>query len=161
MSSEQPSSISTPTAILLGSIIVSAGLFLGLRSGKSDAPPPVAPPPVVLPSPVKPLPQQPSPPVVDKQQIIREAVAVLAKHKKALAEKCVAAALAKKPDPPSVKLLFNITFNAQGKPIARGVTEDRQTSRPEVTTCVNESLPEITVTPPGQTVLVDVPLELP
>lgn len=159
MTSEKASGLSSSTAILLGSGIIALGLYFGLRSSKSDVPPmlPRAGPAVDRAplTPAKPA------PIVDKAKVAKDAAAALGKHKKALTETCVAPALAKKPDPPTVKYLFNITFDAAGRPIARGVVEDRATSRPEVLTCISDNFPVIQVPPPGQSVLVDVPLELP
>lgn len=166
MTTNQAPALSTPMAIVLGSVIIAAGLFFGLRGGRNDAPVPMGPPVANVSSVVKPMLDrsealQPSSSSVDRQRVLREAVAVLAQYKKALTDKCLAPALAKKPDPPLVRFRFNITFNAEGKPIARGIRDDRETARPEVTNCVNENFPQIIVTPPGQSVLVDVPLELP
>jgi hypothetical protein len=164
MSTEKPAGLSTPMAIVIGSVVIAFGLYMGLRSSKNEGQPalptvtpsakeaPAAPPPVPTAKPASP---------VDKVRVIREATAALDQHKKSLTEKCLAPSLAKKPDPPNVKYLFNLTFDAAGKIIARGVTEDRATSRPEVLGCVSENFPTVGVTPPGQTVLVDVPLELP
>lgn len=146
-------------AILMGSVVIACGLYLGLRSSRNAEQP--ALPATNLP-PASPLPVPTAKPVpsVDKQRVIREATAMLDQHKKSLAEKCLAPSLAKKPDPPNVKYLFNLTFDAAGKIVARGVVEDRATSRPEVLTCVSDNFPAFGVTPPGQTVRVDVPLEL-
>jgi hypothetical protein len=163
MSSEKPSGLSTPMAILMGSVVISLALYFGLRSGKNDGPPPLP----VAASTVKELAAAPGPvPTAkpasfDKARVIREATLELDKHKKALAEKCLAPSLAKNPDPPKVKYTFNITFNAAGNIIARGVTEDRATSRPDVLQCINEDFPAVRLSPLGQTVLVDVPFELP
>ncbi|MBK9261356.1 MAG: hypothetical protein IPM54_16325 [Polyangiaceae bacterium] len=160
MTSEKASGLSSSTAILLGSGIIALGLYFGLRSSKSDVPPmlPPAAGPAVDRAPLAPA--KPAP-FVDKAKVAKDAAAALDRHKKALTETCVAPALAKKPDPPTVKYLFNITFDAAGRPIARGVVEDRATSRPEVLTCISDNFPVIQVPPPGQSVLVDVPLELP
>lgn len=166
MSTEKPSGLSTSTAILIGSSVIAIALYLGLR-GRNETPTPM---PNALPAPVSaapvaaipPRPIEPvAPPSADKKRVIQEAVAILDKHKKTLSEKCLAPSLAKKPEPAKVKYSFNLTFDASGKIIARGVTEDRETARPEVLTCISENFPAVVVTPPGQSVLVDVPLELP
>jgi hypothetical protein len=168
MSTEKSSGLSTSTAILIGSCVISLGLYLGL-SGRNQTP---APMPQVGESPTSAVPVAPAPvpvpvkpvvaaPIVDKKRVLEEATANLDKHKKALSEKCLAPSLAKKPEPSKVKYLFNITFDASGKVIARGVTEDRETARPDVLSCISASFPDLQVTPPGQSVLVDVPLELP
>ena len=161
MSSEKPSGLSTPMAIVIGSVIIALGLYLGLSNNKTER---QSEPTAVTPTAKEvavPAPVPMAKPLVDKARVIREASALLATHKKSLTEKCLAPSLIKKPDPPNVKYLFNITFDAAGKIIARGVAEDRTTSRPEVLACIDESFPVLVVTPPGQTVLVDVPFELP
>jgi len=168
MSTEKSAGLSTSTAILIGSCVIALGLYLGLN-GRNQAPVPV---PNVAVAPTSEVPAAPAPvavapkpvvpsPSVDKKRVIEEASASLDKHKKALSEKCLAPSLAKKPDPSKVKYIFNITFDANGKVIARGVTEDRETARSEVLACVSANFPELQVSPLGQSVLVDVPLELP
>lgn len=152
----------------MGSCVIAIALYLGLR-GRNESPAPT-PSVAALPAsaaPIVPAPQPPpvitpaAAPTVDKKRVLEEATASLDKHKKALSEKCLAPSLAKKPEPAKVKYLFNITFDAAGKIIARGVTEDRETARPEVLACVSDNFPALQVAPPGQSVLVDVPFELP
>ncbi len=167
MSSDKPLGLSTPMAIVIGSVVISSGLYFGLRSGngaKNDGPP--AQPEAMSAASQAPVSRDVAPtakplPSVDKTSVVREVIAVLEKHKKLLTEKCLAPSLVKKPDPPNVKYLFNVTLNAAGILIARGVVEDRTTSRPEVLQCINDNFPVVRVPPPGQTVLVDIPFELP
>lgn len=78
-----------------------------------------------------------------------------------LIAKCLAPSLATKPEPKNVKLTLNFTFDTHGKVISRGISEDRQTSRPDVTQCVTRTLPEISISPQGNNIYVEVPLELP
>jgi hypothetical protein len=151
-------------AILMGSVVISLGLYFGLRSAKNDDQPvgpavvsstnelPIAPAVVPMAKPA---------PSVDKARVVQQATAELDKHKKSLTEKCLAPSLAKNPNPPNVKYIFNITFNAAGNNIARGVIEDRETSRPEVLQCLDDNFPLVRLPPLGQTVLVDVPFALP
>jgi hypothetical protein len=158
--------ISTPTAILLGSVIIGAGLFLGLRGRSDPQPSGRAPAPSAVqlapPSPAIPAePAQPLGPAADRSAVAKQAEAAVAQHRKSLTDQCLAPSLARKPDPPVVKYVFNVTFDAEGKQIARGVSEDREAARPEVTACVSEKLPTLTVPPPGQTVRVEIPLSLP
>lgn len=158
MSAESSRGLPTSWAIVLGSCIISLGLYFGLRSRDGavqsvDAPTATVPRQTAVVSAPRTAP--------DVSRVLREAVASLDGHKKALTEKCLAPSLAKKPDPPRVKYSFDITFDATGVPIARGVIEDRATARFEVLTCVSDNFPDLRVSPPGQTVRVDVPLELP
>jgi hypothetical protein len=157
--------ISNQTAILLGSVIIALGLYLGLRQ-RSEAPPPAAVSVVNDPPRAPAAPREPERPAplaarVDRSEIQRQVEAALATHKKRLVEKCLAPSLAKKPQPATVIYSFNYTFDANGKQIARGLIEDRETSRADVTRCVNENLPPIEVSPTGQSVPVDVALVLP
>lgn len=158
MSTETPRGLSTPWAILLSGAMISLGFYFGPRGRRADVPL------VESPSPAVPAPGPTvlsAKPIVDQAHVFREASAALDRHKKALTEKCLTPALAQKPDPPRVKYSFNLTFDASGMVIARGIIEDRATARADVTTCVSDNFPELKVTPPGQTVRVDVPLELP
>jgi hypothetical protein len=158
------SKISTQTAILLGSVIIAVGLFLGLR-GKNEMPPlpspatqPAAAP--QAPAVVAPAVVTPAAPVVDRAAVIKEVEAQLNKEKKTLTDTCLAPSLLKKAEPKNVKYTFNFTFDGTGRQLARGVMEERATSRPDVTECVNRLLPEVRVTAPGQNVYVEIPLEL-
>jgi hypothetical protein len=160
------STISTQTAILLGSLIIAGGLFLGLR-GKNE--PPVSAPPTApqapaaqqVPAALAPAIPPPAVPVVDRAAVIKEVEAVLNKQKKTLADTCLAPSLVKKAEPKNIKYTLNFTFDATGKQLTRGTMEDRATSRPDVTECLSRLLPELHVTPTGQNVYVEVPLELP
>lgn len=84
MSTEKSAGLSTPTAILIGSVVISFGLYLGLRSSKSDEQPPpsVAAPTLAQPSaavvaPV-PVPTAKPAPTVDKARVVQQATAALA-----------------------------------------------------------------------------------
>jgi len=160
--------ISNQTAILLGSVVIALGLFLGLRS--RDAAPPPLPPPATQPPAAQTTAAQttapppaapPAAPSIDRSEIVKQAAAALGSERKKLGEKCFAPSLAKQPEPKTVKLNFNFTFDASGKQIARGVSEVREFARPDVTSCVLDALPAISVPAPGQTVFVEVPFELP
>ena len=157
--------ISNQTAILLGSVIIALGLYLGLQRKPAEPPPPAAP--VVIDAPRAPAavpePDRPAPAAahVDRSEVAKQVEAALAKHKKMLVEKCFAPSLAKNPEPKTVTYAFNYTFDASGKQIARGIMESRENSRPDVTQCVNQNLPAIEVSPPGQSMPVDVTFVMP
>ncbi len=157
--------ISTQTAILLGSVIIALGLYLGLHRTPAPPPPPAAP--VVVDAPgapaAAPEPERPAPAAApaDRSQVQRQVEATLAQHKKMLIDRCLAPSLAKKPEPRTVKYSLNYTFDTSGKQIARGMTDNRENGRPDVTQCVLENLPMIEVSPPGQSTPLDVTLELP
>ncbi|WP_437964353.1 hypothetical protein WMF04_32155 [Sorangium sp. So ce260] len=169
--------LSTPTAILLGSAMIAAAVYLGLRHGPAAVPPDPraaegAPSrrgePASSAGPAErarasgegaPAPQRA--PSVPREEVARQAARALDAHRPALVERCYRPAVAAQPAPREVKYVFNLTFDAQGRQIARGVIEDRETSRPEVTTCLLAALPPVAVAPTGSSVRVDVPFSLP
>jgi hypothetical protein len=63
---------------------------------------------------------------------------------------------------PAAKLTFNITFDAQGREIARGISEDRRAPAGEFGRCLRK-LQGITlaVAPPGSNVGVSIPVAFP
>ncbi|MDC0677478.1 hypothetical protein [Sorangium atrum] len=169
--------LSTPTAILLGSAMISAAVYLGLRHGPAGVP--------TEPRPVGGAPWQPADavssagaalapgagasarplqapaPSVPREQVAMQAARALEAHRPALIERCYKPAAAARPAPRGVKYIFNLTFDARGRQLARGIIEDREASSPEVTACVVDALPAVAVPPPGANVRVDVPFSLP
>lgn len=160
-----------PIAIVAAGALVGLGLFFGLRS-RPDPPPAAAPPaapgttsisaPLPL-GPPDPAPASSATPVtppatasnVDRKATAGQARAALDQHKKKIVEACILPALAAKPTPPNVKLSFNFSFDASGKQLTRGISEDRETGRPGITQCVQSKLPAIQIPPPGAGVFVE------
>jgi len=175
--------LSTPVAILIAGVLVAAGLFFGLRG--RDAGPPASPgadsterpqraagagptpaPDQTAGGAVAAQPSRPPTPAAtavtaDRNAATTAALKDLERHRAAIVDKCVKPSLAKTPEPPTVKLVFNVTFNEQGQQIARGISEDRATSRYEVTQCVTDALPPLQVPAQGASVMVDLPWTLP
>jgi hypothetical protein len=60
-----------------------------------------------------------------------------------------------------VTLIVNYTFDADGKQLARGLSDVAGASRPDVTICVGAEIKPITVAPPGARTYVEVPFTLP
>ncbi|WP_437954976.1 hypothetical protein WME76_25885 [Sorangium sp. So ce119] len=159
--------LSTPTAILLGSAMIAAAVYLGLRHG------PAAVPPGARPAAAEALQAGPAasapparagaaaPQTVPRDEVARQAARALDAHRPAIVARCYEPAIAAQPEPRAVKYVFNITFDAQGRQIARGLIEDRETARPEVTACLVGALPPVEIAPPGANVRVDVPFSLP
>lgn len=163
--------LSTPTAILLGSAMISAAVYLGLRHGPAGVP--------TDPRPAAGAPWQPADaassagpasrarpphapaPSVPRDEVAMQAARALEAHRPALIERCYKPAVAARPAPRGVKYVFNLTFDAQGRQLARGIIEDREASSPAVTACVAAALPAVAVAPPGANVRVDVPFSLP
>ncbi|NUP08468.1 MAG: hypothetical protein HOW73_20655 [Polyangiaceae bacterium] len=97
----------------------------------------------------------------DHKQVERDALAALERQRKVIVDACFSPALAKKPEPSPIKLRFNYAFGADGKQLGRGVAIDRGNSRSDVTNCILEKLPAISIPAPGSVVTVDVPWTLP
>ncbi len=175
MAGEKPL-FSTQTSILIAGALVGAGLFFGLRSSQPAPvqPPPAVPPPVATspapPGSVSPTPAPqptseaaaPAPSSSAKPEVVRaDAKKALDAQRATLVKACFEPSLAKKKDPPKMKLGLNFTFDAQGKQITRGISEDRETARADVLACLSEKLEPITVPPPGANTYVEIPWELP
>ncbi|WP_438022797.1 hypothetical protein [Sorangium sp. So ce233] len=164
--------LSTPTAILLGSAMIAAAVYLGLRHGPAAVAPDAravdgaeaiqaGPAASALPAQRAGAAAPQRAPRVPRDEIARQAARALDAHRPALVERCYKPAIAAQPEPRAVKYVFNITFDAQGRQIARGLIEDRETARPEVTACLVGALPPVEIAPPGVNVRVDVPFSLP
>jgi hypothetical protein len=158
--------IPTSTAILIGSAVIAVGLYFGLRGQRETLP---APPPSVEAQSPHALTPQPSPSpspaapaaAVDPSQMEKQVLAALEKHRKMLTDQCLKPALAAQPAPATVNYRLNFTFDASGRQIMRGISEDRATARPDVTRCLTDSLPEITIATPGGAAPIEVPFSLP
>ncbi len=149
----------TPLAILIGSVIIAFGLYFGLRTDTNsprDRPPPASEP---LPQPAPLPPAQPRIVPEQKTRVATEAKAALEAQKAAIVAQCLATPL-NDGKPPYVDYVFNFTFGANGQMLARGVSEDRETGRPAVTKCVLGALLPVIVSPPGQSVYVEVDFRL-
>ncbi|WP_437630484.1 hypothetical protein [Sorangium sp. So ce854] len=164
--------LSTPTAILLGSAMIAVAVYLGLRHGPAVVAPGARPAEGAAAIQAGPVasaataeraaaPAPPAAPGVPRDEVARQAARALDAHRQALVERCYRPAIAARPEPRTVKYVFNITFDARGRQIARGLIEDRETARPEVTACLVGALPPVEIAPPGANVRVDVPFSLP
>ncbi|WP_438014299.1 hypothetical protein WMF18_25695 [Sorangium sp. So ce315] len=164
--------LSTPTAILLGSAMIAAAVYLGLRHGPAAVAPDARPAEGAAALQAGPgasaataeraaAPAPPAAPSVPRDEVARQAARALDAHRPALVERCYRPAIAAQAEPRTVKYVFNITFDARGRQIARGLIEDREAARPEVTACLVAALPPVEIAPPGANVRVDVPFSLP
>jgi hypothetical protein len=142
--------MSTPTAIVIGSVIVAAGLYFGLRRPDPVAAsvvPTVTPPP----APVQAIP----PTVVPAATVARQASETLQYHRTLLRERC------RPPAGTTARFTLNITFDAAGMQVIRGIVEARDNPPPGLGSCVNSTLPALRVPPPGAVTPVEVELSLP
>lgn len=165
-----------PLSILGAGALVGAGLYFGLRERPVLAPlpepsasaapalPPAAPPTVapteaVTPEPPAAAPGPVSPEVITKAS--EDAARALEKAKKKLSDACWKPALAETPEPKTARYLFNLSFDARGKEIARGVTELRDESRADVGQCLRAQPIGLEIPPPGAIIAVSIALEFP
>jgi hypothetical protein len=141
--------LSTPGAILIAGALIAAAVFFGLRA--RDAAPAAPSAPAAPGAPVGLAPAQPPPAAApDVKTVLADTLKALEVHRAAIVDKCLKPNGAERS-----KFSFNITFDASGKQIARGFIEDRETARPGVGPCVTDSVPALTVPPPGAVVRVD------
>lgn len=162
-------------AIVVGSIIIGAGLFFGLR--RSEAPGPAAPQPLAS-TPSAPLETAPPPSSVQPPPALANPVKpstppeLAAKAQKSVAAAIQAArpgALAKcwKESPgdsgaAKVKLTWNGTIGPSGTPTAYGISEHRDGFRPGLADCASKALANLSIADaPPQPVEVTVDFELP
>lgn len=145
--------LSTSTAIVLAGGLIAVGVFLGLRSrapsavhAEAAAPAKVITPPIA---------------VAPAGLVVQQASEALAYQRTRLRDVCYRpAAIAAGAALPAAWIL-NVTFDARGVQLARGMEEQRGTSTPELTRCIGEQLQPLLVPPPGATVMVEVPLRFP
>lgn len=158
--------LSIPSAIVLGSAMIAAAVYFGLRQGSEARSPEerdrslqLAPlPSVTAPRSVAPA---PAPPIMPRDEVAKQVVQALEAHRPALVARCWKPSFAVQPEPPTIKYVLVFTFDAQGRQLARGLAEDRATARPDVTSCLTTSLPSLRIPAPGAGVQLDVPFSLP
>jgi hypothetical protein len=121
-------------AIVIAAAMISLALYLAL----SPRPRAAAPPPLGDPS--------------------KSASAALAAYQPGLRMACWPTDAGELP--PS-RWSVDLSFDANGQQLARGFSEERGASNPEVTKCVQRLLPPLRIAAPGQTVRVEVPFALP
>ncbi|WP_437627557.1 hypothetical protein [Sorangium sp. So ce1151] len=173
----------TPAAILLGSLIIAAGLYFGLQQpAPSAAPPPAsaearaasarapaapgeAPAPAGAPSQPLPRPAAAAPssalPRELYERVAADATSALEARRPLFVKQCWEPSLKKNPTPARARYLFNMTFDESGKEIARGISEVRGMDRPDAAHCLRMIPLGIGVPPPGARVAVEVELTLP
>ena len=151
--------VSTPVAILVGSCIVGLGLYFGLAHRAAPVPSPPVPVPPAASTAAPPATSEA--PVTQVDEVRKQVAAAMAAKKPTIVERCWKPALAKQAEPKQGSWTFNFSFDASGKQLMRGVVEDRQRLRHDVTACIGDVLGILTIPPPGGPVFVEVPFELP
>lgn len=139
-----------PVAIVLSSVIVATGIYFGLRH---RTPPPPPPPQQPAPAPV--------PVQVDRARVDQHARAALAYQRPLLLARCYRPAIAALPSPIPAEFVLDLTFDADGGQLMRGINEVPGTSTPELTRCVGEQLAPLRIPAPGASVQLEIPLRFP
>jgi hypothetical protein len=95
------------------------------------------------------------------QRVAAEVTRWLEQSRSELIERCVPANRLVHGEP-GAAFTFNVTFDANGREIARGISEDRKLRAPEVASCLRKlPMGSLRVTAPGATVGVRVAMHLP
>lgn len=142
-------------AILAGSSILGAALYLGLRASRPEA---VAAPLVgtaaaaaVRPSSATVPPPMTAPaltaPPTDPKALEAAVTRALDTLKPALVSECLAPSVARQKEPRQVKYTWNGTIGPGGVPLSSGLIEDRAASRPDMTPCVQRRLLRLRLLP--------------
>jgi hypothetical protein len=136
-------------------------------AGRAPAPPSAAPAAV---GPAYPAPPRAASALVTPQgrptpqlvaRVTREVTRKLEESRSELIERCVPASRLAHGET-SAKFTFNVTFDASGREIARGINEDRHLRAPEVASCLRKlPIGSLRVSAPGATVGVRVAMHLP
>jgi hypothetical protein len=156
----------TPAAILLGSVIIAAGLHLGLQRA---APPPVAPAtavdrtPPASGSPARAALANAGPAARSelRRRVEADAARGLEARRADFVKRCWEPSLEKDPNPPAAKYIFNMSFDESGKEIARGISEVRGMERPDAARCLRTLPLGVDVPAPGARVGIEVEITLP
>jgi len=127
--------------------MISIGAFFGLKNSALR----LTPAANLAPQIAAPIAQIPS-----QDQLLEQVKQALAKAKPALLKACPTES-GKTPD----HFLIDFTFNAEGRQIARGFSEDRNNVHPGLGTCLSNAFQAISIPPPGKTVRVDAELSFP
>jgi hypothetical protein len=139
-------------SIFGGCVVIALALYLALRPRAGSAPAPRAVPrvPVTIDSEAL------------KARVSEDVQAVLRARMPRWIETCWNPAVAANPTPATSKHTINITFDAEGNEIARGISDVRdEPSRDDVGACLRADREPIRVPPPKQTIQVVVWLRLP
>jgi hypothetical protein len=94
-------------------------------------------------------------------KVLADATAALEAQRSRVVVECWQASAKRQAEPAVMHVVYSFTFNAQGQQLARGISVDRTTGRPDVTSCLSTAVHPLTIPPPGAGVSVDVPFTLP
>lgn len=168
-------SLTTQQSILIGFVaagcLIGGGIYFGLASGRGDGSAskgssssvsgretdrPLAPTPPSTRN------EMPAPAAsANPAQVAADAKKAVEATRPALLKKCWETSGAPVSSAASWNAVLNLTFDATGMQIVRGLMVDRSTTRHDVTSCVNDNLPTLKIPAPGAVATAEVPMSLP
>jgi len=156
--------VKTSTAIVLGlglaGALIGTGLYLGLRHRSPEQPAPSARPAAPAGAATAAAPPASRRPAATAKDVARQAADALEPHRRALVQACWPEK-GEGQRAGQARYVWNFTFNAEGRQVTRGLAEDRSNPHLGTASCLTQKLPPIEVPPPGRTVYVEVPFQLP
>jgi hypothetical protein len=171
-----------PGAVVLAGAFIGAGLFFGLRDRRSESAPsredaaieetaaapgagarelPARPSggAEIMPPPAPPAPELPSAELQSKVQ--KQAAESLRALRTRILKECWEPSVKNEAAPARITLQLRFLFDAKGQIIGSSVNDPQERSRLDVSQCVRDMKLPVTVSPPGQTVGVQVELPIP
>lgn len=148
-------------AVALGAAMIAAGLYQGCTEGRGGSI--VVSPPAVQPSPPAPAPKVPpvDPEEMSRVRAMTEATRAIEDRKPELVKKCWAPALKKAPEPASAPYFLALSIDAKGKLTSSMVVMPRVGSRVDVWACLRTVTLDLSITPPGKALDLNIPLNFP
>lgn len=169
--------LTIPASIVFGCALIGGGLFFGLRSQTQPAQPTAsssssssalqtAPSSTPTTQPLPPQPAQAAPaPNVDpaaQKQAEADAIKAIAGLKTTWTKSCWESALKTKAEPKTSTYRLNLALTPEGKLVGIGWSEVREApSRPDVAQCLRQERFTFSVSPPGSSLSLDIPVEFP
>jgi len=164
------SNLAVPISIVISSVVIAAGLYLGLQRAPtpvvaSAAPAPATPmttaPIAATPQPPAP-PAPPAPPTAEVQaRATGNARQALEAMRPEFLRRCWTPAVAISPEPARLPLIFQMSFSPEGKLVVLGISDDPKISRVDVSTCLRSIPLPLKIPAPGRSLQLEVPFTLP
>lgn len=153
--------LALPIAVVLAGTVVAVAIVMT----RPPAPAPavaatssVAATPAPPPSPVQPVPTE-TPEVRARGR--ENAARALEAYRAEFVRTCWAPAVAERPEPRQIPLVFNLSFSPGGEIVGIGIDEDRAVNRADVAMCLRKIDVKPRIPAPGVALLLDVPFTLP
>lgn len=168
------SNLVIPLSIVIASVIVATGLYLGLQRppapaaalppAASQPTPPTAPITAPTTSPTTSPPARPVPPPLTPEvqaRAIANASAALEVMRPELRRRCWTPSVARRPEPARLPLTFTMSFTPQGQLVVLAISDDPKIVRNDVSTCLRSIAIPIKIPAPGHALQLEVPFVLP